>query len=41
MRTQDDETLYHMRNEREARRHRVESLRSNIEELLQEQIQLE
>ena len=36
MRTQDEETLYHLRNEREARRHRVDALRGNIEELLQE-----
>ena len=41
MRTQDEETLFHMRNEREARRQRVEEIRSNIEELLNEQMQLE
>ena len=41
MRTQDEETLYHMRNERESRRSRCEGLRGNIEELLQEQMQLE
>ena len=41
VRTQDDETLFHLRNEREARRHRVEALHSNIEELMNEQMQLE
>jgi len=38
VRSQDDETLYHLRNEREARRSRIEMLRQNMEELLQEQI---